>query len=125
MPSTFQTLSAGSKSVPLPQSETRMILIAGGDTAAIDEVALPIFHAGHIPVVGDWLVDPLVALSGPGPADEQTFADIFQPLAMRLLARCDAILWVGGQSTGAEALVGLGRSRGLRVFFNLEDALAG
>jgi hypothetical protein len=105
--------------------ETRMILIAGGDVAAMEQVALPLFHAGHIPVVGDWFADPLAALSGPAPVEEQTVEEIFHPLAERLVARCDAILRVGGPSQGADALVGLGRARGLRVFFNLEDALAG
>jgi hypothetical protein len=105
--------------------ETRMILIAGGDVTAVEEVALPLFHAGHIPVVGDWLVEPLVALSGPPPVEEETFAEIFQPLADRLLARCDAIIRVGGPSPRADAVVGLGRSRGMRVFFSLKEALDG
>ena len=105
--------------------ETRMILIAGADVASVEEVALPLFHAGHIPVVGDWFVEPLAALSGPAPVDEETVADISNPLAERLLGRCDAVLRVGGPSTGADALVGMGRSRGLRVYFNLEEALAG
>ena len=105
--------------------ETRMILIAGADVAAVEEVALPLFHAGHIPVVGDWFAEPLAALSGPAPLEVEAVAEIFQPLAERLLARCDGILRVGGPSAGADTLVGMGRSRGLRVFFNLEDALAG
>jgi hypothetical protein len=105
--------------------ETRMILIAGADVAAVEEVALPLFHAGHIPVVGDWFAEPLAALSGPPPVEDDTVAEISHPLAERLLGRCDAILRVGGPSMGADALVGMGRSRGLRVFFNLEDALAG
>jgi hypothetical protein len=105
--------------------ETRMILIAGADVAAVEEVALPLFHAGHIPVVGDWFAEPPAALSGPPPVEDDTVAEISHPLAERLLGRCDAILRVGGPSMGADALVGMGRSRGLRVFFNLEDALAG
>ena len=105
--------------------ETRMILIAGADAAAAEEVALPLFHAGHIPVVGGWLAEPLAALSGPPPLEDGTVDEIYHPLAERLLARCDGILRVGGPSVGADTLVGMGRSRGLRVFFNLEDALAG
>jgi hypothetical protein len=50
---------------------------------------------------------------------------VFHPLADRLLTRCDAILRVGGPSAGADALVCLGRARGLRVFFSLEEALDG
>ena len=105
--------------------ETRMILIAGGNVAAMEEVALPLFIAGHIPVVGDWFVEPLAAMSGPLPVKDETFAEIFEPLAERLLSRCDAILRVGGPSEGADTIVEVGRSRGLRVYFNLEDALAG
>jgi hypothetical protein len=105
--------------------ETRMILIAGGDVTAVEEVALPILHAGHIPVVGEWVAGPLVALAGQLPIGDDAFDEIFHPLAERLLTRCDAILRVGGPSRRADAVVGFGRSRGIRVFFSLKEALDG
>lgn len=105
--------------------EAMMILIAGADVTAVEEVALSIFHAGHVPVVGEWVAGPLVALEGQLPIGDDAFDEIFHPLAERLLTRCDAILRVGGPSPRADAVVGLGRSRGMRVFFSLEDALGG
>jgi len=41
--------------------------------------------------------------------------------AARLLARCDAVLRIGGPSRGADALLELGRSLGLRIFNSLAE----
>jgi len=32
----------------------------------MESYALPIFRAGHIPILGEWLALPLVALAGQG-----------------------------------------------------------
>lgn len=111
---------------PTPQSvEARMILIAGADLASMEEVAAAIFAAGHVPVIGDWFTDPLVAVSGLDVDAEESVDQILQPLTERLLARCDAVLRVDGQSAAADAMTGAARARGLRVFFDLKDALDG
>jgi hypothetical protein len=109
----------------LPSVEMRMILIAGADEPSTHQVAMPLFRAGHVPVVGEWFTDPLLTLSGLEPAGDETFDQLVRPLAERLLARCDAILRVGGPSDRADTVVRLGRARGLRVFFTLEEALEG
>jgi hypothetical protein len=106
-------------------TEARMILIAGADPESIEAVAAPLFHAGHVPVVGAWFADPLVALWGFDPSADETADHVIDPLTERLLPRCDAILRVGGASEKADAMVGIGRARGLRVFFSLKDALDG
>ena len=106
-------------------TEARLILIAGADAGSMEEVATPIFRAGHVPLIGHWFTDPLVALSGCDPFSEDTVDQVRDPLIERLLTRCDAILRVGGASAAADEMVGLGRSRGLRVFFSLQDALDG
>jgi hypothetical protein len=102
-----------------------MILIAGGDLTAMEEVASVIFDAGHVPVVGDWFTDPLIEQSGFDAGDEESFEQILQPMAERLLARCDAMLRIGGPSAAADALAGAARARGLRVYFDVKDALDG
>ena len=101
-----------------------MILIAG-DVRSAEAVAIPLFRAGHVPVTGEWLSAPLVALSGLDVAAEEAADQVLDPLTERLLSRCDAVLRVGGPSARADALVGLARARGLRVFFSLREALAG
>src|SRR5918998_5929680 len=93
-----------------------MILIAGpyrsgtGDDPArmaanvrvMEQLALPLFRAGHIPVVGEWFALPLVDLAGSQHVGDAAFDEIFHPIAERLLSRCDAVLRVGGASSGAD-----------------------
>jgi hypothetical protein len=108
--------------VMLQPMEVRMIMIAGSDLASTEAAALPLFRAGHVPVIGEWLAEPLAALSGVDAADEDA-GQLMEPLTERLLARCDAVLRVGGPSPAADAVVGLARARGLRVFFSLKECL--
>ena len=107
-----------------------MILIAGpyrsgtnDDPALIsknvqemESYALPIFRAGHIPVLGEWLALPLVHLGGSTKLGDEVFNEVFHPIAVRLLEKCDAVLRVGGASAGADEMVRVGRSLGLSVY---------
>ena len=76
-----------------------MILIAGpyrsgtnDDPALIkrnvqemESYALPIFRAGRIPILGEWLALPLVELAGSKTIGDEAFNQIFHPIAVRLL----------------------------------------
>src|SRR3954470_15572263 len=88
---------------------------------AMESYALPLFRAGHIPMVGEWLALPLVALAGSERIGDAAFTEIFHPIAERLLERCDAVLRVGGASQGADLMVRTAQSRGLAVFHSLDD----
>lgn len=112
-----------------------MILIAGpyrsgtGDdpvkmaanVSAMEAYALPLYRAGHLPVVGEWLALPLVALAGSKQVGDAPFNEIFHPTAERLLEKCDAVLRVGGASQGADLMVEVARKQGLRVYYSLEE----
>ena len=112
-----------------------MILVAGpyrsgtGDVPAkmadnvrhMEAYALPLFRAGHLPVVGEWLALPLVGLAGSKTVGDEAFGEIFHPIAGRLVARCDAILRVGGPSEGADLMVRIARERGKAVFHWLRE----
>jgi len=114
---------------------SQMILVAGpyrsgtGDEPArmaanvrlMERYALPIYRAGHVPMVGEWLALPLVALAGSRQVGDDAFNEIFHPIAERLLARCDAVLRVGGASQGADLMVQLAEQQGLRVYKRLSD----
>jgi hypothetical protein len=114
-----------------------MILIAGpyrsgtGDDPArldanvreMERFALPLFRAGHTPIVGEWLALPLVALAGSTRVGDAAFDEIFHPIAERLLDNCDAVLRVGGPSAGADHMVEIARQRGLKVYASLEQVL--
>ena len=113
----------------------QMILVAGpyrsgtGDDPAkmaenvhdMERHALQLFRAGHIPVVGEWLALPLVALAGSQRIGDAAFEEIFHPIAIRLLMRCDAVLRIGGPSHGADLMVDLARERGLAVYHGLAE----
>jgi len=88
---------------------------------AMEAYALPLFRAGHVPVIGEWFALPLVALAGSTRVGDRVFDDIFHPIAERLLERCDAVLRVGGPSQGADLMVRVGRERGLQVFRKLSE----
>jgi hypothetical protein len=88
---------------------------------AMESYALPIFRAGHIPVVGEWLALPLVSLAGSRRVGDEAFDEVFHPIAERLVERCDGILRIGGESRGADQMVELARARGLAVWHRLQD----
>jgi hypothetical protein len=82
----------------------------------MESYALPLFRAGHIPVLGEWFALPLVELAGSRQIGDQAFNEIFHPIATRLLEKCDAVLRVGGPSAGADEMVRVGRSLGLKIY---------
>jgi hypothetical protein len=112
-----------------------MILIAGpyrsgtGDDPellaanlrALEEAAWPIFRAGHVPMIGEWVALPVMRGAGStgvgGPVSEQ----VLYPTADRLLQHCDAVLRLPGASTGADQDVRIARERGLPVYGRIED----
>lgn len=116
-------------------TEPLMILIAGpyrsgtGDdpaklaanVRAMEELALPILRAGHIPVVGEWLALPLVALAGSQRVGDTVFNEIFHPIAERLLTHCDGVLRMGGPSQGADLMVKTAQDQGLAVYHALDE----
>ena len=113
----------------------QMILIAGpyrsgtGDDPAkmhanvqlMEAYALPLFRAGHVPVLGEWFALPLVSLAGSQRVGDEAFNEIFHPIAERLLAHCDAVLRVGGESQGADLMVRIAQDRGLNVYSRLGE----
>lgn len=109
-----------------------MILIAGpyrsgtNDDPALmkrnveemESYALEIFRAGHTPILGEWLALPLAKLGGSRKVGDEVFNEVFHPIAIRILEKCDAVLRVGGQSAGADEMVRIGRSLGLAIYNN-------
>jgi hypothetical protein len=114
---------------------SEMILIAGpyrsgtGDQPArmaanvrlMEAYALPLFRAGHVPVVGEWFALPLVALAGSKHIGDESFNEIFHPIAERVLLHCDAVLRVGGASQGADLMVRIAQENGKKVYQQLRD----
>ena len=87
----------------------------------MESFALPIFRLGHIPVLGEWFALPLVDLAGSKQVGDEVYAEIFHPIAARLLEKCDAVLRVGGPSEGADLMVEVARRNGLQIYTTLEQ----
>lgn len=88
---------------------------------AMEAFALPLYRAGHLPVLGEWFALPLVKLAGSTQVGDAPFNEIFHPISERLLEKCDAVLRVGGASQGADLVVDIARQKGLHVFHTLQE----
>ncbi|MFJ4658966.1 hypothetical protein ACIP5Y_47485 [Nocardia sp. NPDC088792] len=114
-------------------SGPQMILVAGpyrsgtGDdpdklaanVRAMNDTALVLFRAGHLPVTGEALALPLLEIAGNTRPGDPVYEEIFHPIAERLLARCDAVLRIGGPSEGADRMVAQARAEGKAVYTDL------
>lgn len=87
----------------------------------MESFALPIFHKGHIPLLGEWFALPLLALAGSKKIGDVPFNEIFHPIAVKLLDKCDAVLRVGGPSSGADLMVSTAKEKGAQIFFSLDE----
>jgi hypothetical protein len=81
----------------------------------MNEAALQVFRAGHLPITGEALALPLIELAGSRAVGDAVFDEIFHPIARRLLDRCDAVLRIGGASAGADEMVAIARAQGKPV----------
>ncbi len=88
---------------------------------AMNEAALQILRAGHIPVVGEWFALPLVETAGSTQLGDDIFNEIFHPIAHLVAKRCDGCLRLSGPSQGADGMVQLAQSLGQQVFYRIED----
>ncbi|MDQ0087580.1 nudix-type nucleoside diphosphatase (YffH/AdpP family) [Paenibacillus anaericanus] len=87
----------------------------------MNEIALNIYEAGHMPVLGEWYALPLIATAGSTEIGDETFNRIFHPSSTRLINHCDAVLRVGGPSTGADEMVKVAKEKGKLIFDRSED----
>lgn len=113
-------------------SQPLLILIAGpyksgtgGDPAAmaanlrtLEAAAWPVFEAGHVPVIGEWVALPLLRAAG-ATATDPLADQVFYPAAQRLLAHCDAVLRLPGNSAGADQDVATAERRGIPVYYDI------
>jgi hypothetical protein len=87
----------------------------------LESVALPLYRAGHIPLIGEWLALPLLREAGSKHPGDAIYDEILYPIANRLITRCDAVLRLPGASKGADEDVRLAKERGLAVYHDLTE----
>lgn len=87
----------------------------------LESVAVPLFRAGHIPMIGEWVALPLGRQVGSKGAGDPLYDEFAYPVADRLLRHCDAVLRLPGASKGADEDVRLAVERGLKVYYDLSE----
>ena len=96
------------------------VLIAQ-NVKAMNEMALNIYRTGHLPVLGEWFALPLIETAGSKNMGDEIWDELFHPIAIRLISKCDVILRIGGPSGGADEMVNRGKEQGKRIIYGLEE----
>ena len=116
-------------------SKPQLILIAGPyrsgtnddpelmaqNLARLEAAAWPIFKAGHIPMIGEWVALPVLRSAGADGVQDPLAEQVMYPTAERLLEHCNAVLRLPGASTGADQDVAIARRRGIPVYHRLDE----
>ncbi len=89
--------------------------------ARLEEAAWPIFRAGHIPMIGEWVALPVLRSAGAEGPLSPLAEHVMYPTAERLLQHCDAVLRLPGESRGADQDVAIAQERGLPIYHQVED----
>jgi hypothetical protein len=88
--------------------------------AFLESASWPIFEAGHIPMIGEWVALPVMRIINSVVGDEESLG-ILTPTAERLLQHCDAVLRLPGASTGADNDVRIATQRGIPVYTSIDQ----
>jgi len=88
--------------------------------AKLEAAAWPVFEAGHIPMIGEWVALPVLRSAGATVLSD--LADqVLYPTAQRLLQHCDAVLRLPGRSAGADQDVAIATRLGLPVYHDVAE----
>jgi hypothetical protein len=88
---------------------------------AMTDTALHLYQMGHLPVLGEWFALPLIEAAGSKAIGDEVFNSMFHPIAIQLIDHCDAVLRIGGPSTGADEMVNVGISKGKKIFMDITE----
>ena len=91
------------------------------NVSEMNEMALELYQMGHMPVLGEWFALPLIKTAGSKEVGDKIFNDIFHPIAIKLIDHCDAVLRIGGISSGADEMVNVGTLKGKLIFNMLNE----
>lgn len=87
----------------------------------MSETALEIYRLGHLPVLGEWFALPLIETAGSKEMGDEIWNELFHPVANRLISKCDAVLRIGGPSSGADEMIRIGKENGKTILFSLSE----
>ena len=83
---------------------------------ALNDVAIEVFEKGHVPIIGVNLALPIIEAAG-----QERYDEIMMPISLALAEKCDAILRIGGPSSGADEEVERVKARGGAVYYQVDD----
>lgn len=95
--------------------------LIGANVKAMTDAALELYRMGHLPVLGEWFALPLIGAAGSQMIGDAVFQEYFHPVAIRLVDHCDAVLRIGGPSTGADEMVSTGKARSKRIYLSIDE----
>lgn len=85
------------------------------------DTALALYRMGHLPVLGEWFALPLIEAAGSTQTGDAIFNELFHPVAIRLIDHCDAVLRIGGASSGADEMVHQGKTKEKQIYLGLHE----
>ena len=88
---------------------------------AMNQMAWEVYQTGHLPVLGEWFALPLIETAGSKEMGDEIWQELFHPVAIRLIEKCDIIFRIGGPSSGADEMVRIGKEKGKRIIYGIED----
>jgi hypothetical protein len=89
--------------------------------ARLESFALPIYQCGHLPMVAEWMAPPIIYAAGGMAEGDEVFNAYQYPVARRLLACCDAVLRIPGESRSADLDVARARQLGLPIYTDVSE----
>jgi hypothetical protein len=93
--------------------EQLMILVAGPYRSGTNDNAVLIQR--------NVVALPLLKHAGSKQIGDAVFDEIFHPVARELIGKCDAVLRIGGPSSGADDMVATGERLGKRIYRDLSE----
>lgn len=92
--------------------------IRSANLKILNEAAVALHRAGHVPIIGVNMALPMIEAVGGGDA---AYAELMAPISLALVDRCDACLRVGGLSIGADDEVRRFEAAGRPVYRALSE----
>jgi hypothetical protein len=82
----------------------------------MNRAAFLVFEKGHVPVIGVNNALPIIEVAG-----REQYDRLMMPISMALAEKCDAVWRIGGPSKGADQEVAQFLSKGLPVFYSIDE----
>ena len=100
------------------KSGSRDPVVWAANLRKLNEAAVALWRAGHVPIIGVNMALPMVDAAG---GSDAAYDDLMTPVSLSLVERCDACLRIGGPSRGADDEVRRFETAGHPIYRSLGD----